>query len=84
MACCKLSWVFINDLTSGSSVMQTCGETDPFFKALVELSRHYFLSPLAHFWTISLSVLASVLPFRRIGFRNTGRVGSSQFNLNQL
>ena len=71
----------MHDLISGSCDMQTCGETDPFLKAL---NRHYSVSPLAHLWTISLSVLASFLPFTRIDFKNTSRVESSQFDLNQL
>ena len=74
----------MHDLISGSCDMQTCGETDPFLKALVELNRHYSVSPLAHLWTISLSDLASFLPFSRIDFKNTSRVESSQFDLNQL
>ena len=59
VACWKPSWVFMHDLTSSSCDMQTCGETDPFLKALVELNRHY-----------SFSVLASFLPFSRIVFKN--------------
>ena len=59
----------------------TSGQTGRIVNTTVESTRPHFVSPTAHLWTISVSVLAAFLPLSLFGLQE---YESNRVELNRL